>query len=132
MRKFIVAILAVLYIGTASGATVHVHYCMGKLLDWNLWHKGQDKCSNCGMKKSPLKDNGCCKDEHKHIKTVNDQKVVESDFSLSKPVFQLSYHTYNGFFENTASIVLYEFPLVHSPPLNGLTQLFIQNRVFRI
>jgi hypothetical protein len=39
MKKFITAILAVLYLGTSSGATIHMHYCMGKLAEWGLGHQ---------------------------------------------------------------------------------------------
>ena len=51
MKKFITAILAVLYLGTSSGATIHMHYCMGKLADWGLGHQNSKTCGNCGMEK---------------------------------------------------------------------------------
>ena len=47
MKKFITAILAVLYLGTSSGATIHMHYCMGKLADWGLGHKNSKTCGQC-------------------------------------------------------------------------------------
>ena len=75
MKKIVVAILAILYMSTATGATIHIHYCMGKLVNWSLWHSKEDKCSKCGMKKTDGKDSGCCKDEHKQIKLENDQKI---------------------------------------------------------
>ncbi|WP_052273294.1 HYC_CC_PP family protein [Flavihumibacter solisilvae] len=79
MKKFIVAILAILYLGSITGAPVHLHYCMGKIADWSLGHAEKSgECSNCGMEKSTSSDNGCCKDEHKFIKGSIDQKLVES------------------------------------------------------
>ena len=70
MKKFVTAILAVLYLGTSTGATVHMHYCMGKLADWGLGHNKSKTCGNCGMEKSEEKDNGCCKDEHKFVNSL--------------------------------------------------------------
>jgi hypothetical protein len=51
MKKLIVAILSLLYICTSTGATVHMHYCMGKLADWDFGHNTSKTCSGCGMKK---------------------------------------------------------------------------------
>lgn len=74
MKKFIIAILAVLYLGTTTGATVHVHYCMDKLAGWSLLHQENDKCGKCGMDKSGDEPNSCCKDEQQFLKNDKDQK----------------------------------------------------------
>ena len=65
----------------AAGATVHIHYCMGKVMGAGFGHKDEEKCGKCGMKKSI--SNGCCKDEHKTVKA--------SDHQLAKASFDLSY-----------------------------------------
>lgn len=71
MKRFIVSILAILYLATASGATVHLHYCMGKLMGISLsGHNDDHKCSRCGMTKKSGK--GCCKDENKVIKATHE------------------------------------------------------------
>jgi hypothetical protein len=36
MKKALATILAVIYLSTSIGATVHFHYCMGKLASWGL------------------------------------------------------------------------------------------------
>ena len=59
------------------GATLHLHYCMGKLADWRFSHSRSEKCSKCGMAKTKEKDNGCCKDEQKFFKNDTDQKATE-------------------------------------------------------
>ena len=74
MKRFVVSILAILYLATASGATVHLHYCMGKLVGASLMQHEDHKCGRCGMKKKT--NNGCCKDEHKIIKT--DQEHMQA------------------------------------------------------
>ena len=70
MKKFFAAILAILYFATTTGATVHLHYCMDKLVEQSLWHSEKDQCSKCGMDKS-LEKKGCCKDEYKQVKVGN-------------------------------------------------------------
>ena len=84
MKKLLIAIVALLYIGSSTGATVHLHYCMGKLADWGIGHDKSENCSQCGMEKTDKKDNGCCKDEHKFIKNITDQKIAESGLQLSQ------------------------------------------------
>ena len=82
MKKLLIAIFALLYISTSTGATLHIHYCMGKLADWGLGHNNSKTCGECGMEKSEEKDNGCCKDEHKFIKNDTDQKTGEVGVQL--------------------------------------------------
>lgn len=74
MKRFAAAILAVLYISTSAGATVHLHYCMGKLADWSLGQKESKTCGNCGMKTNEAKEKGCCNDENKFLKTILTRK----------------------------------------------------------
>src|ERR1035437_4955481 len=82
MRKFIVSILAILYLGLSTGATVHVHYCMGKLVGSSLWHNEKsDLCSKCGMSKKVSK-NKCCKDEYKVVKVEQDQKTGDAAYHI--------------------------------------------------
>ena len=65
MKKCLATILAVLYFMTSTGATIHMHYCMGKMVSWALWHKHdkKDDCKNCSM----AKKKGCCEDKHQTI-----------------------------------------------------------------
>ena len=95
MKKIIVTILAVLYLGSSSGTTIHLHYCMGKLVDlsFSFNEKEKEKCSRCGMKNSKDK-NGCCKNEHKQIKIERDQKLTEKVVNLSY-VTSVAHPTHN-------------------------------------
>ena len=72
MRRLLVIILSILYMTSASGATVQIHYCMGKDVGANFLHKHSDRCRKCGMDNS--KSKGCCKDEHKLFKTADHQQ----------------------------------------------------------
>ena len=67
MKKFLTTILALVYLATSTGATIHLHYCMGRLFSWSLVDKDSKTCGQCGMPKSgkdahclSFKD-GCCK-----------------------------------------------------------------------
>lgn len=132
MKKLIAAILAVLYLGTSTGATVHMHYCMGELADWGLGHNNSKTCGKCGMEKSAEKNNGCCKDEHKFVKNETDQKVAESvvlDFSQQIIDIPVSFFAIS---ESLVSSISEEYPISHAPPRSGTRQVYLLNRTFRI
>ena len=131
MKKFFVAILALLYISTSTGATLHLHYCMGKLADWGLGHNTSRTCSKCGMEKSDENDKACCKDEHKFIKNSTDQKVVDVNFLI--PVMTPALRA--SFFEIppiTFFPAFVKYPKTNSPPGNSSVAVYILNRTFRI
>ncbi|MBZ5858391.1 HYC_CC_PP family protein [Flavihumibacter profundi] len=83
MRKFITAILAILYLATSTGAVINMHYCMGEMTDWDLSSKASKNCQTCGMEKSDKKGNHCCKDEIKFVKNNTDQKSTEASFHFA-------------------------------------------------
>ena len=74
MKKLAATILAIIYISTSSGAVIHLHDCMGKLVKTGLGHSKQDKCGKCGMKNTDAENSGCCKDEYRQIKIENGSK----------------------------------------------------------
>ena len=78
MKKLLATILAVVYLSASVGASLHLHYCMDKLVDWKLWSNGnkEDACSSCGMAKTEA-NNGCCKDEHKVMKLKDDHRAAD-------------------------------------------------------
>ena len=132
MKKFVAAILAVLYLGTSTGATVHMHYCMGELADWGLGHNESKTCSNCGMEKSDEKDNGCCKDEHKFVKNDTDQKTAQVSFQLMQLV-EIALPV--SFVEIPAAdfpTVTEENPISHAPPRSGGVAVYVRNCTFLI
>jgi len=132
LKKIIVAILSVLYLGTATGATIHMHYCMGKLIDWSLWNKGGDLCGKCGMKKDGGKKNDCCKDDYKFVKNITDHKSAESALQLMQGI---SFAVPSAFVEIPVDIyssVTEKNSRSHAPPRSGGTAVYIRNCVFRI
>lgn len=132
MKKFVTAILAILYIGTSSGATVHMHYCMGKLADWGLSHSKSKTCSKCGMEKTENSDNGCCKDEHKFFKDDSAQKITENNLSLFQSLSVALPLSYIVLPVLDFSSVTEENPLSHAPPRTNSVAVYIRNCIFLI
>jgi hypothetical protein len=131
MKKIILAILTILYMGASTGATVHLHYCMGRLAGWGLKHHQSKECGNCGMMKSAM-DNGCCKDEQQFFKDNSDQKSAEPAFesiqfeAIASPVLYI-----NEYDNNFLSVPVKRISFNTSPP-SGSLALYIRNCVFRI
>jgi len=135
MKKFIVAILSILYISSAAGATVHLHYCMGKLVDMGLWHGKAPKCSNCESKKKMAAtcSKKCCKDKHQQVKVPKDQKtaatVAFEGMHLTAIALPAKYPVL------PEAIVLAEkfaYPPSNAPPQEGTGKLYLLHSIFLI
>lgn len=131
MKKFTAAILALVFISSSMGMTVHMHYCMDKLVAANLWHsdKDGDACSKCGMEKTDKK--GCCKDEHKVIKTDNYQQSIVT-LIPALDAFSLALPPQNFLFETVVPSKVTQLPNSNAPPERSTVPLFISNCVYRV
>jgi hypothetical protein len=127
MKKVLVSILAVFYLASSVGATVHLHYCMDKFIDWSLL-KGGDKCNKCGMEK----DGGCCKDENKFVKNNVDQKVAESAIQLLQMATVATPTALIYPSEHYFSSLTQAYPTSNAPPRSNGVGIYILNSVFRI
>ncbi len=132
MKKFISVILAILYFGTSSGATIHLHYCMGKLVDWGLSHSKSTTCPRCGMEKKDNATKGCCKDELKLLKVDSAQKLAENNlqslqlFSVAIPA------SFTELFDIYFPSVTSENFISHAPPRTHGVAIYIFKRSFLI
>jgi hypothetical protein len=128
VKKLAACILAVLYLVTSTGATIHTHYCMGKLRSAGLWSTGKDACATCGMEKKK----GCCEDRHTTLKIDKQHNVPVVVLSLDNDAahLPLSYST------NSQPELLFftraRYSLVNSPPGKAFIPLYISNSIFRI
>jgi len=128
MKKFIVAILAFSYLVTSIGATIHLHYCMDRLVTWSLSAGSEgDKCENCGMKK----DDNCCKDEKKIVKNTTDQKTSESSI-LNLKVFKALIPSFFSYEIDSYSSITSGNNVSHIPLITGSQEIYLRNCVFRI
>lgn len=130
MKKFIVTILAVFYLGASSGATVNIHYCMGQLIDWGISNDETDDCSNCGMEKGNSED--CCKDKHHKLKLKDSPKASTIIYLFNPSGIPVPFAGYN----ETGAIPLRHVKKLQivsdSPPRTQATPAFIRNCSFRI
>lgn len=127
MKKFIIAILAILYLGVSSGIAMEIHYCMGKKAGVELYGSENDKCGKCGMKTK----GGCCKDEHKFYKLQDSHKNVSNDLQLAAPVAIVTNNFSEYSFAATGTTVTNGFNN-HSPPLCTGRAACILNCIFRL
>lgn len=132
MKRILTTIMAFLYICTSAGATVHIHYCMGKLADWGFGHNKSKTCIECGMKKSVAQDDGCCKDEHKRIKNDSDQKINETSFQLREVMVSALLLVHIELPSVQISSLTEERPLSNAPPRSSSIATYILNRTLRI
>jgi hypothetical protein len=138
MKKLFATILAIVYLSTSMGATVHLHFCMGKLTSWSLANQDKESCGYCGMPKNSTNSQGiavkggCCKDTQTVVKLDKDQKASESAYK----VFSLPADTLSGNFVNLpdryiASLTV-DYPTTNAPPDPDKVPVFIRNCAFRI
>jgi len=138
MKKCIAAILAVLYLSTSVGATVHLHYCMGKLAAWTLQDPSANDDFLCGMPKSPafqgcsLAKKDCCRDEYHQIKTGKDHKLgsaASEIVKLTAVAAKLPRAVAVSSFITSLSLTL---PNANGPPGKDGVPVFLRNCSFRI
>jgi hypothetical protein len=130
MKKLLITITAFVYLTVSSGATVNLHYCMGKLMSWDLSSKSDGKCGSCGMQKAGHK--GCCNDEQKTFKVDKDQKISESAFqllSISSVAIAVTHIELPLIYSST---LVADNDTAHVPPLQSTVPIFLRNRNFRI
>ena len=81
MKRFLIVIFALLYVGLSSGITLTLHHCMGKLVEVNMWQA--ETCNTCGAKYA---HKSCCSTETEFIKISDDQNVDQLQVIKHVPV----------------------------------------------
>jgi hypothetical protein len=140
MKKFLVTILAIIYLTASVGATVNMHYCMDKLVASSLGKEKTDKksCPYCGMAKTSQdkhcgkESKGCCKDEQKIVKLENEQKISEAFFQFLQIPSEAIIPVFWDYTIEYVSSITEEYPLTHAPPRSKTVSLFVLNCDFRI
>ena len=127
MKKAIIAILAFLYISTASGVVINVHFCMGHIASVSYGFEGDDACGKCGMKAK--KD--CCHTEYKVVKLEDAHQLAKAGFQfmqlpVESPVPFMHYT--RQLRDNRSSSTTTN----HSPPDIRANEVYLYNNVFRI
>ena len=136
MKKLLLTILAFVYLAVASGMSVNMHYCMEKLVSWNLTGNHDKDCPVCnteekGSGKTTLSCKGCCKDELKQLQLEKDYKAeqhISSNVSFGEPHFTNSFNELTLF----VPVKLTGANNINAPPVKYKVPSFIFNCVFRI
>ena len=135
MKRVIASILAVIYLSTSMGATVHLHYCMGRLVGMDLVDHGRKDCTSCGMSKAHPMDGcsvamkHCCHDEHKHVQNDRAQKPAQG-WGAWNGVPVLALLPYQAWNEPMVVSIALTRPVANGPPL--AEKVFLRNCNFRI
>lgn len=133
MRKLLFSILAFIYMVATTGATMHMHYCMGRLADTGFFEEEGGHCSLCGMEKTGDDDNGCCNDEKETVKISIDQKYSPASVFYFDQLFTQLPAVFTGFQPQWFIEVGDKVPPVsHAPPRSPQVPEYLMNCHFRI
>jgi hypothetical protein len=130
MKKLVASISLACYLAVSCGVVVNYHYCMNRLASTQLFAAAKPVCGKCGMHTKG--SNGCCHDEVKVVKLLQDQNTIPGfvyhlpsmDATINIPSEFIAASFYNideqRHFHN------------HSPPLLSAQDTYLQINVFRI
>lgn len=133
MRRLLFTILAFTYMVATTGATVHMHYCMGRLAGAGLWKEDSGHCGICGMEKSNDEDNGCCDDTQEDVKIqVDQQNAISAVFHFEQPFTDIIFN--HPVYHPQAFIAIRDKvqPVSHAPPRSPQQTPYLLFRNFRI
>ncbi len=134
MKRLLTIVIAMSYLCLSIGITVHIHYCMGRIVGTSfIEHDDDHHCSHCGMKKTSSKK-GCCKDEHKLFKSTNDQHIAKL-LTLQAGFGELVIIPQTSFLHEVYFASVYKNPSAKAnapPPRVPDCPLYISLRNFRV
>ena len=130
MKKLVTSIALVCYLAVSCGVVINYHYCMNRLASTQLFASGKNFCNKCGM--HTKRSGGCCHDEVRVVKLVQDQNTFSSD-SYNIPSIEAAVTVPSQFiaasFYNIDERRHFQD---HSPPLLSEQDTYLQINVFRI
>jgi hypothetical protein len=138
MKRILTTILAFIYLSTSIGASVHLHYCMGKLISWGLINHDGKQCATCGMPKNCIGQQwvtvigDCCKDEHKPITVDKDQKPTEATYKCFDLLVDMAAVHFANPADGYVAAYLVGYPTLNGPPIHLKVPVFLLYRNFRI
>ena len=130
MKKLITSIALVCYLAVSCGVVINYHYCMKRLASTQLFGVAKPVCGKCGM--HTKRSNGCCHDEIKVVKLVQDQNTIPG-FTYDLPSIDATVNTPSEFIAAAFyNIDEQKHFHNHSPPLLSAQDTYLQINVFRI
>jgi hypothetical protein len=117
MKRILLSILTLIYITTATGASINLHQCMGKIVDWSLIKEEQRHCGKCGMEQSDSNKKTCCKEEQKLVKLERDQSVHQEIIKIAAATGHAIIPNHFITNETLATAEAVAFPVSNAPPV---------------
>jgi hypothetical protein len=130
MKRPVILFFTFVYLVVASGLSVNLHYCGGKIKDVSLFYTGtKDDSGCCGKMK---KSKGCCNNKSAILKVNDDQQYV-SIVKYSPEQLLSDYLVHSSVL---SFLINQKFELIetvqHPPPLLSSSPIYICNRVLII
>jgi len=130
MKKAVVICMLLLYGAVTIGATVHIHYCMGRFTGISFVDGKNAVCNTCGMAKD--KAHGCCREECKQFKIAADQLLTNNTYTSQDVNSYAILPPVAHYAVQTAQPAPFVKPVSHAPPNRQLEKLYLQHNVWRI
>jgi hypothetical protein len=127
MKKLLVSIFAVFYLGLSCGFAFDMHFCMGKFSSVELFHTSDKKCGKCGMKNK----NGCCESKVTFVKITDNQQLSSSGIIIISPLTTITQYYISTFLPHISLYSNASFTDTSPPPISG-SFLRILNCTFTI
>lgn len=124
MKKFLVTILALVYLTSTFGATVRLDCCLEKFVSVALGTSSHD------LQWSEEKGN--CKDDHKQAKLGHEQKRNDAKIRIAKFVPASITAVFPEYSFHAVSTLTEAYPVNNAPPHQATIPLFILHCVHRI
>jgi hypothetical protein len=125
MKKFLVTILALVYLTSTFGATVRLDCCLEKMV-----HVGLGMSTPESLWHSAAKDD--CKDDHKQAKLGHEQKRTDGKIRIAKYVPAFLNLDYSEYSFHAQSILTEAYPVNNVRPQQAFIPLFILHCVHRL
>lgn len=132
MKRILLTILAVFYLGVSSGATVHFHYCMGKLVKWGLERQSAKVCDSCGMPLTASKKKSCCKDVEQKVKVEKSQKANQTIYKFDQVLTAVLPSALFSNYVVQIPVKITREALSNAPPEGQPIPVYIRNCTYRI
>jgi hypothetical protein len=118
MKKFLVTILAFVYLLSTFGAPLRLDCCLEKLVSYSL---GTSTSDNQWDEESK----GNCKDDHKQAKLGHEQKRSDTLIRLAKIVPATISTGFPAYSFHAVAALHQAYPVNHTPPQHAKIPIFL-------
>ncbi|MBO9205208.1 MULTISPECIES: hypothetical protein [Niastella] len=124
MKKYLVTILALVYLTSTLGATLRLDCCLENLVAVGLGESAHHDLLN--------KENKDCNEEHKQVKLGHEQKHTDNQIRVAKSFPVTIASDFPGYSFHAVATLTEAYPLNNAPPQPASIPLFILNCIHRI